>query len=451
MKMKKLLCMLLTVVMIVGMLAGCARTEEPSSGSETAAASSEPQSSSETTGNPDEVSQGVTDDTIKIGTVSLVSGLFAYMGQPAYDGFRAPIERLNAQGGVMGRKIEIVAYDDQFDAATGKATVERMVEQDKVFLLAALGSNIIESSLDYLKEKGIPVLNISSGTDALYATNDSNHRIFQIMPASMTCNPILLARVLHESVFGPNKDQKLPDDALIGVVHGVDSASMTSLGHLQNYAEKVGVSDRLITEAVTADTYGTAIQKLKNQGCQVVIALVVDATGWISAMDDAQWEVPVFFSYASCTLQSFVPETYKPGRPCYATNWGDPTDASLDETLDDMVDALSYCDDIPEDVRLAYRDNNYCSAGFATGIALVKALQRYNDHAGEYGLNWEDFTKIMELEPFFHLGADFDYANGNRMGVEEMSLFEYVGNPQTGEEELLIVDPLETLEEIEAK
>lgn len=116
-----------------------------------------------------EVSQGVTDDTIKIGTISLVSGAFAYIGQPAYDGLRACIERFNAQGGVQGRKLEIVAYDDQYDAATGKAIVERMVEQDQVFALVGLGGNIVETSLDYLKEKGIPVINISSGLDSVYA------------------------------------------------------------------------------------------------------------------------------------------------------------------------------------------------------------------------------------------------------------------------------------------
>ena len=92
----------------------------------------------------------------RIGTISLVSGAFAYIGQPAYDGLRACIERFNAQGGVQGRKLEIVAYDDQYDAATGKAIVERMVEQDQVFALVGLGGNIVETSLDYLKEKGDP-------------------------------------------------------------------------------------------------------------------------------------------------------------------------------------------------------------------------------------------------------------------------------------------------------
>ena len=225
MKKKRLLSMLLAATLLFSLTA-CARTdngeepsdEQPSQGT-----------TSQAPADPMEVSQGVTDDTIKIGTISLVSGAFAYIGQPAYDGLRACIERFNAQGGVQGRKLEIVAYDDQYDAATGKAIVERMVEQDQVFALVGLGGNIVETSLDYLKEKGIPVINISSGLDSVYAENDPSSNIFQIQPANMTDARNLIARVLHESIFGPNKDEKLPADAKIAVVHGTDSASMSSL------------------------------------------------------------------------------------------------------------------------------------------------------------------------------------------------------------------------------
>lgn len=245
MKKKRLLSMLLAATLLFSLTA-CARTdngeepsdEQPSQGT-----------TSQAPADPMEVSQGVTDDTIKIGTISLVSGAFAYIGQPAYDGLRACIERFNAQGGVQGRKLEIVAYDDQYDAATGKAIVERMVEQDQVFALVGLGGNIVETSLDYLKEKGIPVINISSGLDSVYAENDPSSNIFQIQPANMTDARNLIARVLHESIFGPNKDEKLPADAKIAVVHGTDSASMSSLEHLKEIAEEEGATDRLVIQA----------------------------------------------------------------------------------------------------------------------------------------------------------------------------------------------------------
>ena len=119
--------------------------------------------------------------------------------------------------------------------------------------------------------------------------------------------------------------------------------------------------------------------------------------------------------------------------------------------LDDMVDALSYLDDIDEATRASYRDNNYCVAGYAYGMAVVQAFQRYNDHEGEYGLNWNDFIKFMELEPFQFGAVEYDYMNGKRMGIDTMAFVEYVGDPATGEEEMISLRPFETVEEILAK
>ena len=402
-------------------------------------------------GNPDVTSQGVSDDKVKIGTISLVSGVYAYIGQPAYDGFRAAIARLNAQGGVEGRQVEIIAYDDQYDAATGKATIERFVEQDKVFLLGSLWGNIVEPSLDYLKEKNIPIVNIATGLDVVYEAVNPESNLFQIQPANQTDARYLIARVLHESFFGPEKNEKLPADAKIAVVHGIDSASLSNLEHLVAFATEAGAVDRLVTEAVTRDTYPSAIQKFKNADCKVVIFMGIDATTWISAMDDAMYEVPVVFSYGASTLQSFVPDTYKPTRPCYATVWADYGSQGGQDMLDDMMDALTYVTDIPEATRLSYRDNNYCVAGYAYGITIVKAFERYNENPGVYGLNWDDFGKVMELEPFELGGITFEYMNGKRMGVDVMAFLEYVADPVAGTEEMISLFPFESLETVKSK
>jgi len=269
------------------------------------------------------LSQGVTDTTILVGTCSLVSGAYAFIGQPAYDGLRATVARFNAKGGVRGRTIELIAVDDQYDAALGKAMVEQFVEQDKVFAMCSLLGNIVEPCLDYIIEKGIPTINISSGLDPCYRESDSSFNLFQVQPASMTDARYLISRTIHESLFGPNKDEKLPADAKIAVVHGTDSATLTQLGHLIEQAKVEGCDDRLVTEGVTAETYATAIQKFKNENCAAVIFLGITSEAWIAAMDDAQWEVPYIGAYGTSTLQSYAPETYKPGRPIYATVWGD--------------------------------------------------------------------------------------------------------------------------------
>ena len=67
------------------------------------------------------------------------------------------------------------------------------------------------------------------------------------------------------------------------------------------------------------------------------------------------------------------------------------------------------------------------------------------------GLNWEDFITLME-DGEFHMGeGHWNYANGKRMGIDTMSFVEYVGHPETGEEEMYNLFTFETLEEIGKK
>ncbi len=61
---------------------------------------------------------GVDDDTIRIGFLSDLSGIFAGLTVPITDGSQAYFERLNDQGGIAGRMIEVVVRDTGYDVPT---------------------------------------------------------------------------------------------------------------------------------------------------------------------------------------------------------------------------------------------------------------------------------------------------------------------------------------------
>ena len=54
-------------------------------------------------------------------------------------------------------------------------------------------------------------------------------------------------------------------------------------------------------------------------------------------------------------------------------------------------------------------------------------------------------------KPFQFGAVEYDYMNGKRMGIDTMAFVEYVGDPATGEEEMISLRPFETVEEILAK
>ncbi|MDC8758631.1 ABC transporter substrate-binding protein [Janthinobacterium fluminis] len=74
-------------------------------------------------------------ENIKIGSVLSVSGPAAFLGDPELKTLQMYIEKINAEGGVLGRKLELVHYDDGSDAAKANGFAKRLIESDKVDVL----------------------------------------------------------------------------------------------------------------------------------------------------------------------------------------------------------------------------------------------------------------------------------------------------------------------------
>src|SRR5471030_114456 len=74
-------------------------------------------------------------DPIKIGSVLSVRGPAAFLGDPELKTLQLYVERINAQGGVIGRKLELINYDDGGDANKANNFGKRLLDSDKVDLI----------------------------------------------------------------------------------------------------------------------------------------------------------------------------------------------------------------------------------------------------------------------------------------------------------------------------
>jgi branched-chain amino acid transport system substrate-binding protein len=83
---------------------------------------------------------GVTSSEIVIGMWSALTGSTALVGTSERDGIQIGINEVNAQGGVNGRKLRLIAYDDGGAPQEALSAVRRLISQDQVFALIA-GSN----------------------------------------------------------------------------------------------------------------------------------------------------------------------------------------------------------------------------------------------------------------------------------------------------------------------
>ncbi len=101
---------------------------------------------------------------IRLGTFCDLSGPNATVGMAALAGYSAWYEHVNANGGVHGRRIELLVEDDGFDPARTRTAVEKLVEREGVFaIVSPLGTPTNLAVLDYLTEKQIPVVSPHSG------------------------------------------------------------------------------------------------------------------------------------------------------------------------------------------------------------------------------------------------------------------------------------------------
>ncbi len=78
------------------------------------------------------------DDVIKVGYLAGITGDFAAYGQPEVNAVKLAAEEINAKGGVLGKKLEIVIYDYKSRPEDAVNAVRRLIDHDKV--VAILGS-----------------------------------------------------------------------------------------------------------------------------------------------------------------------------------------------------------------------------------------------------------------------------------------------------------------------
>ncbi|GAB4435856.1 MAG: ABC transporter substrate-binding protein [Rhodocyclaceae bacterium] len=101
-------------------------------------------------------------DPIRIGSVLSVTGPGAFLGDPEVKTMQMYIERINAAGGVLGRKLELVSYDDGTDANKANGFVKRLISDDKVDII--VGGTTTGSTMAMVPEvekAGIPFISLA--------------------------------------------------------------------------------------------------------------------------------------------------------------------------------------------------------------------------------------------------------------------------------------------------
>jgi branched-chain amino acid transport system substrate-binding protein len=98
-------------------------------------------------------------DTIKIGFSGALSGDQAVWGQADRDGLLLTVDQINAAGGILGKKVEVVAYDDKGDQLEAVNITKRLIKEDKVVTIIGTNSSGRNIAMAPVAEEGkVPVI-----------------------------------------------------------------------------------------------------------------------------------------------------------------------------------------------------------------------------------------------------------------------------------------------------
>ncbi len=242
---------------------------------------------------------GVSDTDIKLGQTSPYSGPASAYSVIAKTQL-AYFKMINDQGGVNGRKINLISLDDAYSPPKTVEQTRKLVEQEEVaVILNPLGTPTGLSVRKYLNDKKVPQLFVGAG-----ATLWGDHEHF---PWSIGFQPSYQAET---AVYAKYLLDKMPD-AKVALFYQNDDAGKDYGNGFKKGLGPDNVARMVVSEATyeaTDPTIDSQIVKLKTSGANVLFmhAIPKQAAQAIRKIGEIGWKPDIFFLAATSTSVSSV-------------------------------------------------------------------------------------------------------------------------------------------------
>ncbi len=263
---------------------------------------------------------GATDTEIKIGNIMPYSGPASAYGvigktEAAY------FKKINAEGGINGRKINFISYDDAYSPPKAVEQARKLVESDEVlFIFNPLGTPSNSAIQKYMNEKKVPQLFVSTGATKW---NDPKHFPWTMgwIPNYQSEGRIYAQYILKERPTGKigilYQNDDYGKDYVKGIRDGLGAKAASMIVGEESYE----------TATPTVDSHVVA---LKSEGADIFISITTPkfAAQSIKKVAELGWK-PLFIlnSVGSSTGAVMRPAGIENGQNIISTAYNkDPTD-----------------------------------------------------------------------------------------------------------------------------
>ena len=313
---------------------------------------------------------GANDTTIKIGNIMPYSGpasAYGIIGKTEAAYFR----KINATGGITGRKIDFVSYDDAYSPPKAVEQARKLVESDEVLLIFnSLGTPSNSAIQKYMNAKKVPQLFVATG-----ATKWNDPQNF---PWTMGWQPSYQA----ESRIYAKWLLKEKPEAKIAVLYQNDDYGKDYLKGLKD-----GLGPKAATMIIAEESYETTeptidnhIVKLKSSGADVFMDIATPkfAAQSIKKFGEIEWKALHILNNVSASVGSVI----KPAG--FSNAQGIVSAQYLKDTTDpqwaDDPGMKAYLDFMTKDFPEGDKLDNGTVVGFGVAQTLVQVLRQCGDN-----------------------------------------------------------------------
>jgi branched-chain amino acid transport system substrate-binding protein len=360
---------------------------------------------------------GATDTEIKIGNIMPYSGpasAYGVIGKTE----QAYFNKINAAGGISGRKINFISYDDGYSPPKTVEQARKLVESDEVlFIFNSLGTPPNSAIHKYMNAKKVPQLFVATG-----ATKWNDPKDF---PWTMGWQP----NYQSESHIYAKYLLKEKPGAKIAVLYQNDDYGKDYLKGLKDGLGAKAASMIVAEESyeTTEPTIDSHIVKLKSSGADVFFDVTTPkfAAQAIKKAAEIDWKVLHILNNVSANVGSVMkPAGFDASQGILSANYlKDPADSQWDNDAGNKEFLAFLAKDFPE----GDKTNNSVVVGYAVAQTLVQVLKQCGDDLTRENImkqaaNLKDFRTEMLLPGITINTSPTDFAP-----IDQLQLMRFKG------------------------
>jgi branched-chain amino acid transport system substrate-binding protein len=225
-------------------------------------------------------------DSIKVGLVAALSGQSAKSGEAITRGLELAIGEINAGGGILGRKIELVRRDDESNPAKGILAARELVQKEKVAaFFGGIDTPVSMAIVPFANTSKVPFIGVWAAGTPITRNGASENYVFRVSAVDELVDQAMVDRAIAKY------HAKKPGLMLIN----------NSWGESNEVGLKAALSAKGIdlagVEKFDNDDLDMVPQlaRLKQNGADsiVLVANVAPAAQMVKSLDRMSWDVPV--------------------------------------------------------------------------------------------------------------------------------------------------------------